>query len=239
MAQMTLDELTTQLRAAYGKELRALVLYGSAAVGQQIAKRSDYNVLAIVDVLDAQHLVAASATSRSWSEAGNPAPLTLTTAEWRGSADIFPMEYADILDRHRVLFGELPLDGVQVDRKDLRLQVEQEAMGKLIKLRQGVLASGNDPKLHLELLAASASAILIIFRAVLRLAGEQPPSDNAALTAAVGSRAGFDPAPFQRVVRHVRKEAPLAPADATAVLAGYLNGMERLVSYLDGYQANS
>jgi hypothetical protein len=239
MAQMTLDELTTQLRAAYGTALRALVLYGSAAREHQPSKKSDYNVLAIVDTLDPQHLVAASATSRAWTEAGNPAPLTLTTAEWRGSADIFPMEYADILDRHKVLFGELPLDGVRVDGKDLRLQVEQEAMGKLIKLRQGVLASGNDPKFQLELLAASASAIMIIFRAVLRLAGERPPTDNAALAAAVGARAGFDATPFQRVVRHVRKEAALAPADATAVLGGYLTGMERLVSYLDSYQSDS
>ena len=37
-----------------------------------------------------------------------------------------------------------PFDGIRVDPKDLRLQLEQEAMGKLIKLRQGVLASGND-----------------------------------------------------------------------------------------------
>ncbi|HEY4217522.1 MAG TPA: nucleotidyltransferase domain-containing protein [Gemmatimonadaceae bacterium] len=239
MAQMTLDELTTQLRAAYGSELRAVVLYGSAAAGQHIAKRSDYNVLVIVDGLDPQHLIAASATSRAWSDAGNPAPLTLTTAEWRGSSDIFPMEYADILDRNKVLFGTLPLDGVQVDRKDLRLQVEQEAMGKLLKLRQGVLASGNDPKRQLELLAASASAIMIIFRAVLRLHGDQPQADNAALGAAVGALAGFDPAPFQRVVRHVRNESTLQASDAPGVLAGYLSGMERLVSYLDSYQADS
>ena len=45
-------------------------------------------------------------------------------------------------------------------------------MGKLIKLRQGVLASGNDGARQVELLAASASAIMIIFRAFLRLQGE-------------------------------------------------------------------
>ena len=239
MATMTLDELTSQLRAAYGTALRAVVLYGSAAAGQHIAKRSDYNVLVIVDVLDPPHLIAASATSRAWSEAGNPAPLTLTTAEWRGSADIFPMEYADILDRHRILFGELPLDGLTVDMKDLRLQLEQEAMGKLIKLRQGVLASGNDSKRQLELLAASASAIMIIFRALLRLHGEKPPADNAALCAAAAKHAGFDATPFQRVVKHVRNDSELKPADVASVLPGYLSGMEQLVAHLDRYQAGS
>src|SRR6478672_7025031 len=146
MARMTLDELVSQLRAAYGSALRSVVLYGSAAAGEHIAKRSDYNVLVIVDALDAKHIAAASAAARAWAEAGNPAPLTLTHHEWRGSSDIFPMEYADILERHKVLYGTPPFDGVSVARGDLRLQVEREAMGKLLQFRQGVLAAGNDAK---------------------------------------------------------------------------------------------
>src|SRR3954469_24660685 len=144
MARMTLDELVSQLRAAYGTALRSIVLYGSAAAGEQLPKCSYYNVLLIVDSLDADRLTAASAASRAWTEAGNPAPLTLTMSEWRGSSDIFPMEYADILERHRVLHGEAPFEGVRVELSNLRLQLEQEAMGKLLKLRQGLLAAGND-----------------------------------------------------------------------------------------------
>src|SRR5205814_2209271 len=112
MARMTLDELVSQLRAAYGPALRSIVLYGSAAAGEHLPKRSDYNVLVVVDSLDAPQLTAASAASRAWADAGNPAPLTMTTSEWRGSSDIFPMEYADILDRHRVLFGDDPFAGI-------------------------------------------------------------------------------------------------------------------------------
>jgi hypothetical protein len=233
---MTLDELVSQLRAAYGSALRSIVLYGSAAAGEHIAKRSDYNVLVIVDALDPAHLSAASAASRAWADAGNPAPLTLTMSEWRGSADIFPMEYADILDRHRVLHGEAPFDGINVAMKDLRLQLEQEAMGKLIKLRQGVLASGNEADRQIELLAASLSAIMIIFRSFLRLHGEAPPKDNAALATAVARHAQLDAAPFIRVIKHVRDESKLKSTDATATMGGYLRGMEQLVGHLDQYE---
>src|SRR5689334_907953 len=118
MARMTLDELVSQLRSAYGTALQAVVLYGSAAAGEHIPKKSDYNVLVIVDALDANRLAAASAVSRAWAEAGNPAPLTLTTSEWRSSSDIFPMEYADILERHKVLYGNPPFGGISVDLKD-------------------------------------------------------------------------------------------------------------------------
>ena len=235
MARMTLDDLVSQLGAAYGTALKSVVLYGSAAAGEH-TKRSDYNVLVIVDALDASRLAAASAVSRAWTEAGNPAPLTLTTHEWRGSSDIFPMEYADILERHRVLHGNPPFDGIQVDLKDLRLQLEQEAMGKLLKLRQGLLAAGNDGKRQVELLAASLSAIMVIFRAFLRLHHEVPAKDNIVVADAVSKRAGFDAAAFTAVVRHVRGESSIDASNAMGVLDGYLRGMERLVQYLDQYQ---
>ena len=230
---MTLDELVEQLKKAYGNSLRAVVLYGSAAAGEHIPKRSDYNVLVIADALDFDALTREAAVARAWAEAGNPPPLTLTTEEWRASADIFPIEYADILDRHRVLHGTPPFDGMAVERKDLRLQVEHEAMGKLLQLRQGILAAGGDRRRLTELLAASLSTFMVIFRAVVRLHGEQPPTDYPALAGRVAALAGLDGEPFVRVVRHVRGEARIAEGEVAAVLAGYLAGAQRLVAHID------
>jgi hypothetical protein len=216
-----------------------VVLYGSAAAGEHIPKHSDYNVLVIVESLAADTLSAAAAVARAWHEAGNPAPLTLTVSEWRGSSDIFPMEYADILERHRVLYGEPPFDGIRVERGDLRLQLEHEAMGTLIRLRQGVLASGGDGARQLALVTASLSTIMVIFRALLRLHANRPSTDNVQLSEEAGRVAGFDPSPFARVVRHLRGETKLSASDMAAVLPAYLSGLQRLVSYLDQYQAHT
>src|SRR5881392_3880577 len=125
---MKLDELVRQLQLAYGNGLRSVVLFGSAVAGEHNPKKSDYNVLVIVDSLPLERLRAVAAVSKAWAEDGNPPPMTFTAREWRTSSDIFPMEYADILERHRVLFGDPPFDGISVDRKDLRLQLEQETM---------------------------------------------------------------------------------------------------------------
>jgi hypothetical protein len=135
-----------------------------------------------------------------------------------------------------MLYGDPPFEGIRVDKKDLRLQLEQEAMGKLIKLRQGTLASGNDGARQVELLAASASAIMIILRAFLRLQGAVAPKDNATLVQEVGRAAAFDAEPFTRVVRHVRGEQSISAGEAGGILNGYLRGMEQLVGYLDRYQ---
>ena len=116
--------------------LRAVVLYGSAAGGERATPQSDENVLVVVDALGMAQLRAVAATARAWAEAGHAPPLTLTTAEWRSSADVFPMEYSDVLDYHRTLVGALPMEGLAVDPGDLRTQVEQQVLGKLLQLRQ-------------------------------------------------------------------------------------------------------
>ena len=235
MARMTLEELVSQLRKAWGDALRAVVLYGSAAAGEHIRARSDYNVLVIADAITSQHLRAAGAVAAAWAESGNPPPLTLTTSEWRSSADIFPMEYADILDRHRVLYGDPPFDGIRVSPHDLRLELEEQAMGKVLRLRQGIMAAHGDGRLQLELLEASLSTVMVIFRAALRLHGATPSTDNEALSRDIAGRAGFPAEPFVRVVRHVRGEEKIGRAEAGNVLEGYLSGMERLVAHLDRF----
>jgi predicted nucleotidyltransferase len=233
MAKMTLDDLVSQLRAAFGAELRAVVLYGSAAAGERLPK-SDYNVLVLVDSLEANRLLAASATAKAWSEAGNPAPLMLTTGEWESHGDVFPMEYADVLERNKVLHGTLPTN-VRVDNEHLRLQLEHEAMGTLLQLRRATLAAGNDGRSQLELLESVSSTVMVIFRAALRLAKQTPPTDNVQVSEQVASLTGIDPAPIVRVVRHKRGEsaAGIRPADAGAILAAYLTSMQALVRYLD------
>jgi hypothetical protein len=141
---MTLDELATALSGVYGDELRAVVLYGSAARSEGMTQRSDHNVLVIVRSLTPAALRASAATVHAWSEAGNPPPLVLTEAEWASSRDIFAIEYADILEQHRVLTGALPDGPAGVDPAHLRHQLEFEAMGKLIRFRQALLACEGD-----------------------------------------------------------------------------------------------
>lgn len=231
---MTLDELVTQLQQVHGDALRAVVLYGSAASGEDIAGQSDLNVLAIVRAIPIGTLRALGQTMRAWQEAGHPPVLEMMEDEWRSSADIFPMEYADILERHRVLHGVMPLDGVVVKNEELRLQVEQEAMGKLLRLRRGIMVAGTDHERQQELLKASLSSLLVIFRAVMRLHGDVPPRDSAQVIASVSTRCGFDGAPFSRVAA-LKRGTAIAPGETEQVLEGYLAGITTLVRYLDTF----
>jgi predicted nucleotidyltransferase len=235
MAKLTLDELVTQLKAAFGADLSSVVLYGSAAGGDH-NKRSDQNVLVIVKQVPMSAARAIAATARAWSEAGNPAPMVFTEREWRGSSDVFPMEYADILERNRVLHGAPPFEGISVRKEDLRLQLENEAMGKLLHLRRALLANGADDKQLLAMMGGTASAIMVIFRAVCRLHGEIPAADNTQLVDQVSRLAQLDGKPFQNAIMMARGMAPVPAGGALDAAARYVGGMEQLVRHLDAYQ---
>jgi hypothetical protein len=234
---MTLEELVSQLRAAYGQTLQSVILYGSAMAGEHIAKKSDYNVLVILDAVPLDRLAAVGAVLRSWGEAGNPPPMTFTASEWKSSSDVFPMEYADILERHKVLYGIDATEGITVSRSDLRLQVEQQALGKLLHLRRGAMAAGDDAKEQIALLEASLSALMVVFRGVMRLAGDVPSQDYSVLSGDVAKWAEFDPSSYRRVIEHVRGTKKLSRDEASGVLASYMAGMEALVAWLDRYSA--
>ena len=238
-AMITQDQLTQRLQGALGAELLAVVLYGSAARPSGTASPGGAvpsgarNILVLVRALTPAALRLAARTTHDWIAAGHPAPLIMTEGEWRASRDIFAMEVADILDRHEVLAGALPAAAGPVDRAHLRHQLEFEAMGKLLAIRQGILAADGDATRELQLLAATKSGVLVLFRTLLRLQGERIPADPTEVVRQAAARADFDAAPFLRVLGHATGAAVIPHGETDAVLTGYHQGIERFVAHVD------
>src|SRR5205807_1158775 len=132
----------------------------------------------ICDTVDDALFATLAPAMRAWTRAGHPAPLILTEREWRESADAFPIEYEDMRDAHRLLAGRDPWPGIQVDRGQLRRQLEHELMGKLVRLRQAYAALHEDPKQLARVVVGSAGGFFTMLRAVLRLAGRPVPASS-------------------------------------------------------------
>ena len=80
------------------------------------------------------------------------------------------------------------------------------------------------------------SVALVVLYAVVRLRGDAPSADNAELCHSVAGTTGLDAAPFVRVVRHRRGEAALKSGEASVVVSGCLDGLQRVVRYLDQFK---
>src|SRR5437762_4833621 len=225
VAQLTLDTLGDAATRALGPRLVALLLYGSAARGTHVPKRSDVNTLLICDAVDGALFDALAPVVRAWTKAGHPAPLILTEREWRESAAAFAIEYEDMRDAHRLLAGRDPWPGIQVDREQLRRQLEHELMGKLVRLRQAYAALQEDPKQLARVVVGSSGGFFTMLRAVLRFVGRPVPASPAELVRSAAAVIGFPADGLAPLVQHavggpmprLAKRDPLATAYLAAV----------------------
>lgn len=227
------ERLRDELARAYGDDLVSVVLYGSAARGDFQPGVSDLNVLVLLRRADAAALRRGTEVAKRWAAQGNPPPLLLGAEEWRRSADVFPIEVSDIREAHRVLHGPDPFEGVSVDREHLRLQCENELKGKQIRLRERYLLLAGSPRELGEMLTASLSTFLALFRAVLRLAGEEAPRDPEATVRAVGALTGMPPEPVLALLRARGGSVRYRPAADAPEVVGYLEGVDRVVRWVD------
>jgi hypothetical protein len=217
---MSADDFASQVTAALGPRLAALLLYGSAA-RHPAEVAAAMNTLLIVTggrAPDGDLFAKLAEPVRKWVAAGHPPPLLMTDQEWRESADAFPIEYEDIREAHRLLAGHDPWTGITVRREDLRRQLEHELRGKLMHLRQSFAAYWNDTKRLAEVVRDTRSSFQAMLRAALRLAGRTAPAAPDALVREAAALIGFSASTFAE---------PAAYLDAVTRTAEYVNRLER------------
>ncbi len=227
------ERFAERLAAALGDGLVAAVLYGSAARGTYVKGRSDLNVLIILRDASAEALRPAAPVLADWVKAGEPAPLVFSEAEWRASADVFPIEIEDMREAHRLLRGADVFAGLATTRADLRQELEREVRGKLLRLRTEYAAAAPSGKALARLLVGTASTFLTLMRATLRLAGREPPREPGPLVRAAAEAAGMDAAAFDWVVGRLEGRGMPALEPYDPVAARYVDAIERLARFVD------
>jgi hypothetical protein len=234
MADVTAEAFAGQVAAALGTRLESLLLYGSAARATHVPRRSGLNTLLVCDAVDEALFAALEPAVRTWTRAGNPAPIIFTAQELRDSSDAFAIEYEDIRQTHRLLAGRDPWPGITVRREDLRRQLEFELVGKLVRLRQAYAASRSDPKRLTEVVVGSASGFFTMLRSMLRLAGRTVPVEPDDVVREAAALAGFPATAVDDLVAHVRGGAQLTLAARDPRAAAYLAAMARTAEFVNG-----
>jgi predicted nucleotidyltransferase len=228
-----LTELVSRLETAAGSNLLSVILYGSAATEEFHPKHSDLNVLCILRDLSKDELSKLQAASTWWSKKGHPAPLFFTLNELHHSADIFAIELLDIKAARRVLYGEDVIASLDVPMDLHRLHVERELRNNTLRLRQYYVMHAADSRKTLQLMAASISTFVALFRHALIALGEDPPATLRATVERAGSVLGFDPSPFHTVldIREGHKRG--RDVEAQATFDKYLNAVVKATEEVD------
>jgi predicted nucleotidyltransferase len=198
--ERVLTQLVERLHKTYQDRLVSVVLYGSAAVGDHHGRFSDINVLCVLTEVTPSELGDSAAVFRWWREKGNPAPLLLSAEEVRTSTDCFPIEFLDIRERHRVLFGEDIVENIDISTRLYRGQVEHELRATLLRLRQKAAGVLGEHDLLLELMTGSLSTFCVLLRHSLKLHGVEASLEKRAVVEQAAGRFTFEPVAFRTLL---------------------------------------
>jgi hypothetical protein len=231
---MTTEELVKVLREALGRDLKSVVLFGSAAAGDFVEGVSGRDILIVANKLGAAELAALSAPLARWRKAGNPQPQLFTATELSSSADVFPIELTDMQQSREVLTGSDPISEIKIQMHHFRLQLERELKARLHLLRKNYLACGGRTAEIARLMTASVSTFLVLFRAALRLYDDSsPPPQKAAALEKLAQHVQFDPQPFGSVIELKHNKQKPHPGQIESLFAQYLESIDRVVHAVD------
>lgn len=233
MTDHKLDEFVQKLKIAAADNLKAVILYGSAATEEFHAKHSDLNILCLVSQADAAHLEALHGAVEWWIRRGQRPPLVFTLEELRRSADIFTIELLDMKARHRILYGENVLAEISVPLRYHSTQVERELRTNWLRLRQAILSAPKKTKVFLGLMISSFSTFAALFRHALIALGESPAENKLEAIERIAKFAGADPTGFQTILRLREGKMSERDIDVEKTLNQYFAFVEAVTDKFD------
>lgn len=235
--EQVLQKFVQDVQGVYGEDLLAILLYGSAATGEHVTGRSDINVAVILQRLTAALLRKASGSLRNWHRQGFATPLFLDPETLHASLDAFPIEFLDMQERHRTLWGPDLLADLHVGRGNLRFQCEQELRGKLLKLCQSYVESAHTPTELERILGIAVPSIVVLARTLLRLGGEDPSGGTDTVLERTQARFGAFTTSLRKAYQLKRADIRLAGSSIEMLYQGVLEEVQGLVRVVDGLAA--
>jgi hypothetical protein len=190
--QKLLQTYVKEVKGRFGEQLEGVLLYGSAVRGEFLPGRSNLNILLLVSSYDSAVLKQYSALHRQWSKEQIVVPLFLTEEELHLSAAVFPLEFLEIQEQHRVLDGRDPFIGFHVKTDRLREAVVQGLMSHLLRLRQRYVEGGGSVEATTILLPLSITSAVPLLRGVQRLLGRPVLSHSDAVIKDVAEQLPLD-----------------------------------------------
>ena len=229
------DAFIDDLRSTHGRNLVSVILYGSAAAGDFVPKKSDYNILIALERIGPEDLRKSHACIREWARMGNPVPVYFTVSELQNAGDVFPIEFHQMSIARKVLFGPDVLADLVISDKFLRLQAEFELRSKLIQLRRLYIPASASVDGLKRLMGDSLSSFSALFRAVLILKGHTPPATKHEIVALTAKQLGMDGTPFEKIfdIRENRLTEQLDEVSANRLFGEYMEQIERVIHAVD------
>jgi len=212
-----LDEFLEAAQQSFGDDLVSAVLFGSAAEGR-LRSSSDVNLLLLLTRFDRDRADHVREAVRTAHAAMRLDVMFLLEREIESVMDAFPVKFADILTRRRVLFGPDPFAGLAVSPEALRRHTMQVLLNLLLRMRNRYALVSLREEQSARVAAEAAGPLRSCAASILALEGKgvlSPREAFSKMLAEPGAPGGSDTA---RLIDTLRREGSLPPGTAGPLL---------------------
>lgn len=231
------DTVLNRIRTVFKGNLVSVILYGSSAKGSFLAGRSDINLLIVRKENKTAELAGLTRSFRLWKRLFNCAvPLVLTESEIRGSTDVYPAEYRDIKEHHKVLHGKDVFCALSVSDRFLRLELENQIKSRLIFLRSSFILHSRRPRILRQILVSTLSTLEVLLTNILKLKGIRPARDIRGILAQAQSALKFRMEACKTAADHKERLTAIRRSESAALFASFIGEMEKLAQAVDRFK---
>jgi len=227
------QEFTDDYKKLFGDNLLAIILFGSAARGDYVRKRSDINFLIVLREKNISDLQKVFPLIPKWRRRQVPTPLIVTQQYIRTALDSYPIEFLTMKLHHQLVYGEDVLAEIAIKPDHLRLQCERELRGKLLHLEENYLNTRGKPKRIKQLLRLSLPAFVSIFSALLYLMELETPASKQQILQKTAEVFELDRAVFDKIFELQKNKTKLNRQEINQLVTQYIEQISILTDIVD------
>lgn len=225
--QQGLKTLVEAFRDAFQSQLKAVILFGSAAEGR-LRATSDVNLLVVAESFDINKLNPLRQTLRMAHTSIRSNVMFLDESEVESAADAFAVKFSDIHHRHRLLYGEDVIAALVVpdDVKISRLQ--QVVLNLMMRLREQYALLSIYPDQLVSVIAEATGPLRSYASILLDLEKKKYSTSKEALQLFSARVPGDRWPQILSLMSHAREEKAISAEEASDAMLGMLQLLEAM-----------
>jgi predicted nucleotidyltransferase len=212
-----LSRFVDACREVLDDSLVAIVLFGSAAEGR-LRATSDVNLMLVLQHFDPQRMAALADALNLARSTMRLSTMLILENELTLATNAFAEKFADIIDRHQLLYGRDVLVELAPTREAMRIRLRQILLNFVLRNREHYATLGQREEQLATVVADAAAPLRSAAAMILELRGQPAASPKAALEALTAS---LDTQAWQSVLTNLsaaRESGRLPPGDAPRTL---------------------
>jgi len=229
---LKLEEFIRKVCNLYQADVVSIILYGSASSGEFIEDRSNVNLLIVLDNATIANCskIEPVINSKRYKEFE---PIFFSKEDLLSSTDVFPIEFLDMRENYKVLFGEDVLKDLNIDLKNLRFQCEHELKSKLILMRQAYIKLNQNKAALESMLLKSFTSVMHLTRNVLKLKNKNPKYPKSEFLTQLVEDLQIRQEEWEKILKLKNNQIKVNREELLALYINFVSDLERIASFVD------